>query len=227
MRVYYAMTANLDWNIGRLQGAIQDAGIEGDTLFVFTSDHGECFGAHGRMKKNIFYEEAIRVPLLIKWPGVVPAGHRSDACFNCVDIMPTLLGFVGAQIPKEVEGMDLSHCARGEPGPEPAFAFLQNTGACADWEDGHEWRAIRTPQYTFAVYRVDGKELLFDHRKDPYQLHNLADRPGSAGLISELRAAMQVRMTELNDDFEVSSYYRDHWISRDRCILQTARSGPA
>ena len=123
--------------------------------------------------------------------------------------------------------MDLSHCARGEPGPEPALAFLQNTGACADWEDGHEWRAIRTPQYTYAVYKVDGKELLFDHGKDPYQLHNLSDQPGFARLKSELRAAMQAKMVELNDGFEVSSYYRDHWISEDRRILQTATSGPA
>ena len=52
MRVYYAMTTNLDWNVGRLQTAIREAGIEDDTIFVFTADHGECFGAHGRMKKH-------------------------------------------------------------------------------------------------------------------------------------------------------------------------------
>ena len=225
MRVYYAMTANLDWNVGRLQEAIHEAGIEGNTIFVFTSDHGECFGAHGRMKKNIFYEEAARVPMLVKWPDAIPAGHQSDACLSNVDIMPTLLGLVDANIPSEVEGMDLSHCAKGEDGPEPAFAFLQNTGACAAWEDGHEWRAVRTRQYTYAVYKVDGKELLFDNAADPYQLTNLADDPAYDALRSDLRTKMEAKMTELNDGFEVSSFYKTHWVSEDRRILRTATSG--
>ena len=67
MRVYYAMTANLDDNIGRLRKAIEEMGLDDNTIFVFTSDHGELFGAHGRRAKNIFYEEAIRVPFLIRW----------------------------------------------------------------------------------------------------------------------------------------------------------------
>ncbi len=223
MRVYYAMTANVDWNIGRLQSAIRDAGIEDNTILVFTSDHGECFGAHGRMKKNIFYEEAARVPMLIKWPAAIPAGHKSDACLSNVDIMPTLLGLVGADVPDEVEGMDLSHCARGESGPEPEFAFLQNTGACAAWEDGHEWRAIRTKQYTYAVYKIDGKRLLFDNTADPYQTVNLLDQD-VADLGSKLSRKLETKMAELNDGFEVSSFYRDNWVSEDRLILRTAKN---
>jgi len=222
MRVYYAMAANLDWNVGRLQTAIRELGIEDDTLFVFTSDHGECFGAHGRMKKNIFYEEAARVPFLMKWPGVIPAGRQSDACLNCVDIMPTLLGFADSAIPDEVEGMDLSHCARGESGPEPEFAFLQNTGACAAWDDGHEWRAIRDKRTTYAIYKVDGKELLFDNVADPYQMTNLAIDPAHQDVLSACRAKLAARMADLNDTFEVSSYYRQNWISEERLILQTA-----
>ena len=64
MRVYYAMTANLDWNFGKLIDAIESANISDNTIIVFTSDHGEMFGAQGRMKKNIFYEESVRVPSL-------------------------------------------------------------------------------------------------------------------------------------------------------------------
>ena len=225
MRVYYAMTANLDWNVGRLQTAIRDAGLEENTLFVFTSDHGECFGAHGRMKKNIFYEEAARVPLLMKWPGTLPAGHACTACLGTVDIMPTLPGLVGAELPAEVEGMDLSLRARGRPGPEPEFAFLQNTGACAAWEDGHEWRALRTRRYTYALYRVDGKELLFDNLNDPCQLDNLANNPAWHTLQSAFRKKLETRMTELNDTFPASSHYRKHWVSENRLIKHTATTG--
>lgn len=224
MRVYYAMTANLDWNIGRLQDAIREVGIEGDTIFIFTSDHGECFGAHGRMKKNIFYEEAARVPFLMKWPAVIPAGDKSDVCISNVDIMPTLLGLVGGEIPDQVEGMDLSHCANGGAGLEPEFAFLQNTGACAAWEDGHEWRAIRTKQYTYAIYKVDGKELLFDNTADPYQMANLADDSTLNEVKLDLRDKMETKMAELNDNFEASSFYKENWVSEDRLILRTAKN---
>jgi len=221
-RVYYAMAANLDWNVGRLQEAIRQSGIEGDTIFVFTSDHGEMFGAHGRMGKNIFYEEAARVPFLLKWPGHAPAGSRPDVCLSCVDVMPTLLGLAGLDIPSEVEGMDLSHCACGQDGPEPDAAFLQNTGACALWEDGHEWRALRDKRFTYAVYRVDGAELLFDNIEDPSQRDNLIDRPAFAPEADRFRKMLAEKMTSLNDAFPPSSWYKDNWISEDRIILRTA-----
>lgn len=109
MRVYYAMVANLDENVGRLYAAVKELGIEEDTVFVFTSDHGEMFGAHGRRAKNIFYDEAVRVPFLIGWKGHIAPGRR-DFCFNTVDIMPTLLSLMGLPCPDDAEGRDLSRC---------------------------------------------------------------------------------------------------------------------
>ena len=221
MQVYYAMTANLDRNLGRLLGAVEQAGIADHTLVVFTSDHGEMFGAHGRMKKNTFYEEAARVPFLMRWPGRIPPARVSDACLNTVDIMPTLLSLMNLPIPDAVEGMDLAPCALGRGGPEPPAAFLMNTGACAEWEDGHEWRALRDKRYTYAVYRVDGAELLFDNTSDPYQMQNLAAAPEHAATMDRFRKMLREKMASLHDTFERSTWYRDHWI-QDRIILRTA-----
>src|SRR5690606_6676716 len=109
-RVYYAMTANLDWNVGRILEVLDEAGLRDETIFVFTSDHGEMFGAQGRRAKNIFYEEAVRVPFLLRYPGRHEPGQVTDVCLNTPDIMPTLLGLMGLDIPDTVEGMDLSHC---------------------------------------------------------------------------------------------------------------------
>ncbi|HOW70932.1 MAG TPA: sulfatase [Phycisphaerae bacterium] len=217
MRGYYAMTANLDWNLGRLLKAIDDAGIRDNTILVFTSDHGEMMGAQGRRAKNIFYEEAIRVPFLVRWPGKTPAGQSSDACLNTPDIMPTLLAMAGLPIPAKVEGTDLSPCAFGRPGPEPEAAFLQNTGACAIWQDGYEWRALRDKRYTYAIYRKDRKELLFDHVADPHQLRNLVTDAEQAPTLDRFRTLLKKRMSELDDTFEASSWYRDHWV-KDRII---------
>lgn len=220
MKVYYAMTANLDWNFGRLMKAIQEAGILDNTIVIFTSDHGEMFGAHGRMKKNIFYEEAERVPFLVRWPEKIKP-TKTDVCLNAVDIMPTLLSLVDLPIPKEVEGMDVSHCVLGLAGEEPEFAFLQNTGACAKWENGHDWRGIRDKRYTYAIYRLDKKELLFDNIKDPYQINNLAQDERYIDKIKEYREKLDKKMKSINDTFEESTWYRDQWI-KDRCIVKTA-----
>ena len=219
MRVYYAMSANLDWNVGRVLKAIDEAGIRDNTIVTFTSDHGEMMGAQGRRAKNIFYEDAVRVPFLMRWPGRIPAGTTSDACLNTPDIMPTLLGMANLPIPAKVEGTDLSHCALGKPGPEPEAALMENTGACAIWEDGYEWRALRSKQYTYAIYRKDRKELLFDNLKDPYQLQNLTDSAGEVETLKRFRALLKTRMAELDDTFEASTYYRDHWV-KDRIITR-------
>lgn len=220
MRVYYAMTANLDWNFGRLMKALDKAGVRDNTIIAFTSDHGEMFGSQGRLAKNIFYEEAVRVPFLMRMPGRMPAGRVSDACLNTPDIMPTLLSAMSLPIPSKVEGIDLSHCAFGKQGTEPEAAFMQNTGACASWDPGFEWRAVRSKRHTYAVYRRDGSELLFDNAADPYQLHNLAGSRMHQEILEHLRAFMKKRMEEIGDTNEASSWYRDNW-TKDRVITFT------
>jgi len=201
---------------------IDEAGLREDTIVVFSSDHGDMMGAQGRKAKNVFYEEAARIPFLVRWPGRAPAGKTSDACLSTVDVMPTLLSLLGLPVPESVEGMDLSHCVRGEAGPEPEAAFLQNTGACADWEDGHEWRALRDKRYTYAIYRVDRSELLFDNVQDPWQMENLAGDPRYQEILNRFRRMLADKMRSLNDTFEASTWYRDHW-TRDRIILRGAR----
>lgn len=221
MKIYYGMTTNLDENFGRLMDAVKAMGLYDNTIFIFTSDHGEMFGAHGRRAKNIFYEEAIRVPFFIRWHGKMESGCH-DICLNSVDIMPTLLGMAGLPIPEEVEGSDLSGCLlRGERDREPEGALLMGTGATAVWKDGHEWRGFRTKKYTYAVYHIDGREYLFDNTVDPYQLNDLSHHSGYIAILEELRQKMNEKMREIGDTFEASSYYRDHWIE-ERIIKRTA-----
>jgi arylsulfatase A-like enzyme len=220
---YYAMTANLDWNIGRLMDTLERSGLANNTIVVFTSDHGEMFGAHGRRAKNIFYEEAARIPFLIRWPKNIPSGLVSEACLSTVDIMPTILSLMDLETPKDVEGMDLSSCALGKKGAEPEAAFMQNTGACAAWENGHEWRALRDKRYTYAVYRVDKAELLFDNRNDPYQMQNLVGEPRYKHTLENFRSMLKRKMKSLNDTFETCTWYRDNWTDGNRNILRGAK----
>ena len=120
---------------------------------------------------------------------------------NTPDIMPTLLSLLKLPIPAQVEGMDLAHCALDGPGPVPAAALLQNTG-CADWIDGHEWRALRDQRYTYGIFRVDRSEKLFDRLTDPLEMKNLAGEPSAAPIIERFRKMLAARMEALNDHFE-------------------------
>jgi arylsulfatase A-like enzyme len=220
-RGYYALTAAVDEQVGRLLSAIDNAGMRDNTIVVFTSDHGEMLGAHGRVFKMTFYEESARTPLLIRWPGHIPAAS-SDACISTVDLMPTLLGLAGRDIPKAVEGRNLSRLVLGKGGPEPEAALLQGMGHTYLWKDGFEWRALRDQRFTYARYRRDGRELLFDNVADPIQQHDLAQVEAHRDNLKRLRNQMNQRLESIGDTFEKCSWYRDRF-TENRVIVRGAR----
>ena len=220
-RAYYAQTASIDWNLGRIVKALDEQGLADNTILVFTSDHGEMFGAHGRRAKYIFYEEAARVPFLMRWPGHIPAKSTTDALLGTTDIMPTLLSMLNLPVPRAVEGTDLSRQALGKGGAGPREVHLQGMGTTAAWQDGTEWRAVRDQEYTYAVYRRDGSELLFHNRRDPFQMRNLAGEKSASAALREYRGRSERGRKERNDTFEACTWYRDHWTT-DRNITMTA-----
>lgn len=224
LRAYYAMVNNLDEHFGRLMAHLDTLGIADNTIVVFSSDHGEMFGSQGRMFKLTFYDEAARIPMLVRYPGVVKAG-QSDACINTPDIMPTLLGLagLGARIPEEVEGADLSSLIAGKGGKAPEAAFMQGLGHTYLWRDGFEWRAVRDTRFTYAKYLRDGKELLFDRAKDPLSKHDVAGEAAYKEDLVRLRGIMTDKMTELKDEFKPCTWYRDHWMHKKYSIKAGAK----
>lgn len=222
-QVYYAMTSNLDYNVGRLWDYIEQSGLAENTIFVFTSDHGEMFGAQGRHAKNIFYDEAVRVPFLIKWGGRLPA-VRNKTPFGTVDIMPTLLGMMGMEPPQGAQGRDLSNIVLNG-GFEKNDCLLMGTGPTAIYGNGTEWRGLRSERYTYAVYKRGAKEFLFDNREDPYQLNNLAADPRYAELKARMKAEMYRQMNAIGDRFRKNSFYRRHWVKRRRIQVTTGETG--
>ena len=202
MRVYSAMTANLSFNLGRLAAFLKESGLWESSLFVFTSDHGEMFGAQGRRAKNIFYEEAIKVPFLMHFADRLPAG-RGKFVLNTVDIMPSLLSLMGLPVPESVQGKDLSLCMlKGDSCPSgEGEALLMGTGPTAIYGNGREWRGIRTAGWLYAVYRSDGEEHLYNLEEDPLEMHNLAGEAAFSRKKEELKVLMHSKMEEIGDEF--------------------------
>jgi arylsulfatase A-like enzyme len=205
----------MDEELGRLSNALKKAGIEDDTIFVYTSDHGEMFGAQGRMYKLTFYEESAHIPFYIRWPGEIAKKTTTDVCLNTPDIAPTLLAMAGLDVPAEMEGHDLSAAAFGRKAPEPDCSLLQGVGHTYQWKNGAEWRAVRDKRYTYARYLVDGKEHLYDNQADPYQKKNLVDDKNHQPLLKKMQKLMQKKMDDINDDFLPFTDYRDLCMAKD------------
>ena len=204
---YWCHITALDRNLGRIVSALDEAGVADDTILVFTSDHGDMLGSQGHQRKQKPWEESLMVPCVMRWPGYMPAGLRSETLINATDVMPTLLGLVGAPIPDAVEGFDLSHAALGEQGFEPASAFIGNP--CPFHGDAGglpEWRGVRTPTHTY-VRGLDGPMLLYDNIADPYQLSNLVDSPDAAETVAQLDDELDDWLAKLDDDFATKEEY--------------------
>lgn len=136
--------------------------------------------------------------------------------------MPTLLSMLNIPIPAAVEGKDLSGHAMGKGGSDHDAAYMQGMGATAAWTDGSEWRALRAHEFTYAIYHRDRKELLFNHRKDPYQLTDPTGEQSHAATLKHFRAMSETWRKEQNDTFESCSWYESRW-TVDRNITNTAK----
>ncbi len=174
---YYGHITALDSCIGLLRRFLEESGLDKNTVFVFTSDHGAMVRSHGFSHKQRPYEESIHVPLLIRYPDVLGnRGKENDMLINSPDLMPTLLGLCNLPVPETIEGLDKSRIMKGEEKDTCEAVLIASYNPFGQWTrsmGGKEYRGVRTKRYTY-VKDLSGPWLLFDNRKDPFQLHNLA-----------------------------------------------------
>ena len=103
---YYALVSEVDAQVGKIIRALEDNGIYDDTIIVYTSDHGNMIGEFNRFQKSAIYDYVVRVPLIIKGPGI-PMGVVDDNMYESVDLAPTLLSKVGVEVPSNMHGVDM------------------------------------------------------------------------------------------------------------------------
>jgi arylsulfatase A-like enzyme len=194
LKGYYAHCAALDDCVKRLRQTVDSTGRAEDTIFVFTSDHGDMLQSQGTHHKQQPWDESLRVPFLIRYPKLLGRKRRESITpIDAPDIMPTLLGLAGLPVPESVQGKDWSSLIAGrtKDAAEPAallnlpasFSVVRRLGFA-------EYRGVRTPRYTY-VRSIHGPWLLYDNQTDPYQKKNLVnDQP-------ELRSRMDRRLDEM------------------------------
>jgi arylsulfatase A-like enzyme len=180
---YYRMVEKVDAEIGKVLAALRQTGLEDNTLVIFTSDHGECAGAHGWNQKTVFYDESARAPLILACKGKT-RGTTTDQLVNTgIDLLPTLLDFAGLEVPKELPGRSLLPLAFGQPVASwRQYVVVQNDMAQGGEVDGLrpriQGRMVRSDRYKYCVFsRGYQRESLVDMETDPGEMINLASAP--------------------------------------------------
>ncbi|MEG2833941.1 MAG: sulfatase [Ruthenibacterium sp.] len=211
---YFAAVAGLDVEFGRLTDYLTAHDLWNDTIVVLSADHGDCMGSHGLYGKNVWYEESIRIPLVIG--GAQIAAGTSDCLLASPDHAPTLLGLLGAEIPACMEGKDLSAAVlQHKIMHEPQAAFLCMIPGMPDMVhayaalglDNHcfGWRGIRTKTHTYlvdngTVPNAVQTRYLYDNIADPYQMQPQLLQEGDA-LDAVYAPQLAAFLTQLHDDF--------------------------
>ena len=199
---YFAAVTGIDENFGRILAALDEEGLAENSIVIFSADHGEMMGSHGLMHKDVWYDESLLIPFIMRFPGVLKP-RRDDLLLSVPDIMPSLLHIMGLgeSIPACIEGTDLADTITGEDGFRPESALYLNMHP--PWLEGGR-RGLRTHRYTLAIERKrDGKEIrvLYDNLEDPYQMRNIAsDKPA---VVNDLMSKLEEWLEKTNDPWLV------------------------
>ncbi len=183
MAVYYGMISFMDRWIGRILEALDRLGLAENTLVVFTTDHGHFLGQHGLTAKGPFhFEDMLRLPMLVRYPAMVPAGRRTRALQSHVDLAPTFLSAAGAEPPGRMQGVNQLPCWSGEVERVRDHVIVENR-----FEPTRvHLRTYVNDRYKITVYRGHSYGEMFDLEADPEERRNLWDDPAHAELKAEL-----------------------------------------
>ena len=188
---YLALVAELDDLVGEIVTALKEKGLYDDTIIVFTSDHGEFLGDHGRIQKGMPGHDCItHVPFIIRYAKEIPEHTVVDQLTEGVDFVPTILDFCGVQIPRYVQGKSMRKLLRGETADHKENVFTEFFDPY-----GLRQSTIRTKTHKYYCNHR-GEEILFDLEKDPNELENVVGRAEYAQVLSELRRAMIIRLQD-------------------------------
>lgn len=193
---YFANVSAVDHFIGKVLDCLEELGIAGNTIIVFSSDHGEMMGSHGKRGKNVPEIESLNIPFIIKWGDRLT--HRvEDLILNVPDVMPTLLGLAGLEqeIPDEVQGTNYAEFLK-----DPESTAIDEPGSAL--YIGPESRGVYTGKYTFVVaQKEDGTPdaYCYDNESDPYQMQKIdySDLDQTVG--EALKTELAVLLETTND----------------------------
>jgi arylsulfatase A-like enzyme len=199
MHDYLRAIRSVDDNLGRLLAYLDEAGLADNTVVIYSSDQGFYLGEHGWFDKRWMYEESLRMPLIVRWPGVVEPGSENYDLVQNLDLAETFLDMGGAPVPAHMQGRSMVPLLRGE--------------TPADWRDAIYYQyyefpgvhavqrhyGVRTQRYKLIHYYLIDEWELFDLEADPDELHSVYEDPS----YGDVRTRLANRLAELRAHYRV------------------------
>jgi arylsulfatase A-like enzyme len=187
---YFGMVKCIDDNVGKLMKTLREEGLLENTIVVFTSDHGDMRGEHGRQEKGIPLEASAKIPFVAQWPGKIKPGTRIDEVMSCIDFLPTVLSMMGCESTGRESGRDASALLLGDAMPEWEDIAILRKGQSSGWV------CAVSKRYKLVLSPMDEPWLL-DRKEDPDELVNVAGHEAYRGIVRRMAAAL-------------AAYHRDH-----------------
>jgi hypothetical protein len=200
MKKYLRCVKGVDDNVGRILDDLDKSGLADNTIVMYTGDQGFFLGEHGLYDKRIMYEEALRMPFLVRWPGRIKALSRSKGMILNIDFAPTILVAAGAKAHRDMQGR--------------SFVPLLEGKIPSDWRKSMYYRyyyshfetephlGVRTYTHKLIHFnRIDQWEL-YDLKKDPMEMNNVYDEADYKNVVKKLKKELRRLQNELGDDPE-------------------------
>ena len=183
---YLRTIASVDDNIGRLLDYLDDAGLAENTIVVYTSDQGFYLGDHGWFDKRWMYEESLRTPLIVRWPGVVAPGSENNDLVQNLDFAETFLDVAGVPIPDMMQGRSLLPLLEGTTPSDWRDAIYYQYFEYPGWHMVRRHYGVRTLRHKLIYYYEIDEWELFDLEADPRELRSVYDDPQYAEVVTDL-----------------------------------------
>lgn len=194
MRQYYGMVKCIDDNVGEILDTLRRRGILDQTIIVFTSDHGDLCGEHGRLNKGVPYEGSARIPFLLYCPGKVTPGTIVNEALTCIDFLPTAMSLLGHAVPHPVDGRDASALFAGNTDGWQDLAIVRSTSGRSPW------LSVLSQRYKLVFSGIE-EPWLIDLKNDPKEIVNCFGTASHKPMVREMTTFLQRYAIEHNDPF--------------------------
>ncbi len=196
---YMRCVASVDDNIGRIQKYLKDNGLEDNTIVIYSSDQGWYLGDHGWYDKRWMYEESLRMPFVIKWPGTIEPGTVNKAMISNVDFAATFLDIAGAENPGNLHGKSFVPLLKGNKLADWRKSFYYHYYEFPGAHSVAKHYGVRTERYKLIHFYRNQDWELFDLQKDPDELTSVYGDPAYADVEKRLKAELKRLQEELGE----------------------------
>ncbi len=195
---YMRAVSGIDANVGRILADLERSGLLANTVIIYTSDQGFFLGDHGWFDKRWMYEESLRTPLLVRWPGVVRAGTVAEQLVMNLDLGQTILDMARVPAAPAMQGRSFLPLLQGKK-PRWRDAIYYQYFAYPDWHMVQRQYGVRDARYKLIHYYEAGRWELFDLERDPHELHNVYD----VARYDDVVKRMKRKLTALRAEYRV------------------------